>query len=186
MSKIRFWIISLFTLACLSGISIAQYSANDSGQFVILGAQYGTAAQHVDVTNRLKELARQDRVFRMGNSTFGVDPAHGQRKVLRIFARTPNGQERFFEYQEGSVVDGTLFRGWGSGNWESGHWNGAWEGTRHEYQPEMAAAIQHLREAQQSLEAASRDKGGHRARAVELVQQAIRETEEGVRYDDTH
>jgi hypothetical protein len=50
----------------------------------------------------------------------------------------------------------------------------------------MAAAIQHLREAQQSLEAASRDKGGHRARAVELVQQAIRETEEGVRYDDTH
>jgi hypothetical protein len=184
--KSRFWITSLFTLACLPGISMAQYSPSDSGQFVILGAQYGTAARHVDVTNRLKELARQDRVFRMGNSTFGVDPAPGQHKVLRIFARITNGQERFFEYQEGSVVDGSLFRGWGSGNWEGGRWNGAWEGTHYEYQPEMAAAIQHLREAQQNLEAASRDKGGHRARAVQLVQQAIRETQEGVRYDNTH
>ena len=186
MSKIRFWITSLLTLACLSGISMAQNFPNDAGQFVILGAQYGTAPRHVDVTNRLKELARQDRVFRMGNSTFGVDPAPGQRKVLRIFARTPNGQERFFEYQEGSVVDGSLFRGWGSGNWEGGRWNGAWEGVHYEYQPEMAAAIQHLREAQQNLEAASADKGGHRVRAIQLVQQAIRETEEGIRYDNAH
>src|SRR4051812_47325829 len=186
MSKMSFWILSLLTLACLPGISMAQYSPNDSGQFVILGAQYGTGARHVDVTNRLKELARQDRVFRMGNSTFGVDPDPGRHKVLRIFTRTPNAQERFFEYREGSVVDGALFRGWGSGNWEGGRWNGAWEGVHHEDQPEMAAAIQHLREAQQNLEAASRDKGGHRARAVQFVQQAIRETQEGVRYDNTH
>jgi len=186
MSKINFWIISVFTLACLLGISEAQYSSTDSGQFVILGAQYGTATRHVDVTNRLKELARADRVFRMGNGTFGVDPDPGQHKVLRIFARTPNGQERFFEYQEGSVVDGNLFRSWGSGNWEVGRWNGAWEGVHYESQPEMAAAIQHLREAQQNLEAASRDKGGHRARAVQLVQEAIRETQEGVRYDNSH
>src|SRR5439155_13595411 len=49
----------------------------DSGQYVILSAQYGTARRHVDVSNRLKELARQDRTFRMGNSTFGVDPDPG-------------------------------------------------------------------------------------------------------------
>jgi len=186
MSKIKFSIVSLLTLACFTGLSLAQYSPGDAGQFVILGAQYGTAAHHVDVTNRLKDLARQDRVFRMGNDTFGVDPDFGHHKVLRIFARTPNGQERYFEYQEGGFVDGSLFRGWGGGNWEEGHWNGNWEGTHYESQPEMAAAMQHLREAQQNLESASRDKGGHRVRALQLVQQAMRETEEGMRYDDTH
>ena len=186
MSKIKFWIVSLLTLTCFTGISLAQYSGGDAGQFVILGAQYGTAEHHVDVTNRLKELARQDRVFRMGNATFGVDPDPGRHKVLRIFARTPNGQERFFEYQEGGTVDGALFRSWGAGNWEEGHWNGNWEGTHYESQPEMAAALQHLHEAQQNLESASRDKGGHRARAVQLVQQAIRETEAGMRYDNHH
>ena len=65
MSKVKFWVIYVFVLACLPGTSLAQYSPTDSGQFVILGAQYGTAARHVDVTNRLKELARADRVFRM-------------------------------------------------------------------------------------------------------------------------
>jgi len=186
MSKIKFLFVSLLTLAGLSGITLAQYSPGDSGQFVILGAQYGTAGRHVDVTNRLKDLARQDRVFRMGNSTFGVDPDPGHVKVLRIFTRTPNGQERFFEYREGSVIDGALFRGWGSGNWEEGRWSGAWEGTHYESQPEMAAAIQHLREAQQNLESATHDKGGHRARAVQLVQQALREAEQGIRYDNSH
>ena len=61
-----------------------------------IGRSNGTAAHHVDVTNRLRELARQDRIFGMGNSMFGIDPDLGHIKVLRIFARTPNGQERFF------------------------------------------------------------------------------------------
>src|SRR5438128_3255920 len=129
MFHIRLVISLVLTVAFLPRTLASQYSSSDSGQYVILSAQYGTARRHVDVTNRLKELARQDRVFRMGNSTFGVDPDPGQRKVLRIFARTPNGQERYFEYQEGSVVDGSLFRGWGSGNWESGQWRGGWEGV---------------------------------------------------------
>ncbi len=101
----------------------------DSGQFVILSAQYGTARRHVDVTNRLKELARRDRVFRMGNSTFGVDPDPGEVKVLRIYAREPNGGERMFEYVEGGTVDGSQFRSWGGGEWGGGGgWSGNWEG----------------------------------------------------------
>ena len=48
--------------------------------------------RHVDVTNRLKELARQDRAFRMGNSTFGIDPDPGQEKILRIYARGRTGR----------------------------------------------------------------------------------------------
>jgi|SRR5712692_78243 len=94
MFQIRLVIALLLTVAFLPGTLAAQYSSSDSGQYAILSAQYGTGRSHVDVTNRLKELARQDRLFRMGNSTFGVDPAPGQIKVLRIYARGPNGQER--------------------------------------------------------------------------------------------
>ena len=158
----------------------------DSGQYIILSAQYGTARRHVDVTNRLRELARQDRTFRMGNSTFGVDPDQGQEKTLRIYARGPNGQERMFEYREGSTVDGSQFRSWGRGEWGNSPWNGGWEGGRREEQPEMTAAIQHLREAQGNLESASHDKGGHRERAIQLVNQAITEVEQGIQYDNTH
>jgi hypothetical protein len=106
----------------------------DEGMFVILSAQYGTQRRHVDVTNRLKELARADRQFRMGNSSFGVDPDRGHVKTLRIYARGPNGRERMFEYREGSVVDGAQFRSWGRGEWGNGNdrWSGRWEGEERE------------------------------------------------------
>ena len=187
MFKIRL-ILALFVAAAfLPGTLAAQYSSGDSGQYAILNAQYGTANHHVDVTNRLKEVARQDRTFRMGNSTFGVDPDPGHVKTLRIYARGPNGQERMFEYAEGSTVDGAMFRSWGSGDWGNGPWNGGWEGGgRYETQPEMTEALQHLRQAQQSLESASRDKGGHRVKALEHIRQAIAEIEAGIQYDNTH
>jgi len=101
---------------------------NDAGDYLILSAQYGTEFRHVDVTGRLKELARQDRVFRLENRMLGVDPTEGQGKVLRIFARGPNGQERMFEYQEHSLIDGAMFRGWGTGEWGTG-WSGNWNVT---------------------------------------------------------
>src|SRR5260221_3105302 len=47
---------------------------NDEGEYQILGARYGTAYNNVDVTERLKELARPDLNFRMGKSTFAVHP----------------------------------------------------------------------------------------------------------------
>jgi hypothetical protein len=103
---------------------------DDDGQYLILQARYGTSYGNVDVTQRLKELARQDRVFRMGNSTFGVDPDRGRVKTLRIYTRGPGGQTRMFEYREGSVVDGSQFRGWGRGDWGQGGWNGSWDATR--------------------------------------------------------
>jgi hypothetical protein len=33
-----------------------------------------------------------------------------------------------FEYPESSWIDGSQFRGWGSGEWgnENDHWNGRW------------------------------------------------------------
>ena len=101
----------------------------DSGQYVILHAEYGTERRHVDVTDRLRQLARSDRTFRMGNSTFGVDPDHGRLKTLRIYTRGPGG-ERMFEFQEGSTVDGAQFQGWGRGDWGNTAWQGGWNGDR--------------------------------------------------------
>jgi hypothetical protein len=50
-------------------------------------------------------------------------------------------------------------------------------------QPHMRAALQALRNAQRDLEKATPDKGGHRAKALELVRDAIDEVEKGIAYD---
>ena len=106
------------------------------GEFLILNAQYGSERHHVDVTNRLKELARHDLTFRLEVGAFGVDPDPGHQKALRIYARGPNGHERMFEFLDGSVVDGGQFRGWGRGDWGNGGWSGRWEGEEHEHERE--------------------------------------------------
>lgn len=49
-------------------------------------------------------------------------------------------------------------------------------------QPEMDAAMSELRSALDSLRAAEPNKGGHRERAIELVEQAIAETQAGIDY----
>jgi hypothetical protein len=53
-------------------------------------------------------------------------------------------------------------------------------------QPKMQAALANLRQARANLQAATADKGGHRERAIELVNQAIDQVEEGMRYDRRH
>jgi hypothetical protein len=130
MFQVRLALLVLAAAALLPAtLADAQYPP-DAGQYVILSAQYGTNEHHVDVTQRLRELARRDLTFVMGNNTFGVDPDYGRVKVLRIFARGPQGRERMFEFREGSVVDGSMFRGWGRGDWGREGWSGHWEGDR--------------------------------------------------------
>lgn len=53
-----------------------------------------------------------------------------------------------------------------------------------ESQPRMRAALESLRNARSQLLAATADKGGHRARALNLVDQAINETQAGIAYDN--
>ena len=50
-----------------------------------------------------------------------------------------------------------------------------------ENQPHMEAALEHLRAARAELEKAEHDKGGHRARAQQLVNDAIKQVEEGIK-----
>lgn len=47
-------------------------------------------------------------------------------------------------------------------------------------QPNMRAALAHLQSAQQNLQRATADKGGHRANALRLVAQAIKEVNKGI------
>lgn len=56
-------------------------------------------------------------------------------------------------------------------------------GMVHGRQPHMQAALDHLRDARAQLEQASADKGGHRVKAIELINQAIDEVQAGIRYD---
>lgn len=97
-------------------------------RYQILHAEYGTQRNHVDVTQRLREVARTHSRFRMGNSTFGIDPDPGTKKVLRIYTRGPHGHRRMFEYLESSTIDGAMFSGWGRGDWGRGEWRGGWNG----------------------------------------------------------
>jgi len=55
-----------------------------------------------------------------------------------------------------------------------------------EPQPHMRTALEHLRAARQSLEKAEPDKGGHRVKAIEMVNGAIREVEAGIAYANRH
>jgi hypothetical protein len=53
-------------------------------------------------------------------------------------------------------------------------------------QPHMEAALDNLTSARAELESANTDKGGHRGRAIELVDEAIGEVRAGIEFARTH
>jgi hypothetical protein len=124
---IRWLLLPLITWAAWLSPALGQTSPADQGDYLIQRASYGTAQQQVDVTAQLRALAAKDQRFRMGNDSFGVDPAPGQVKVLRIETTGRNGQRRNFDFPEGSMVDGAQFTGWSQGQWGQAAQGGRWE-----------------------------------------------------------
>jgi len=59
------------------------------------------------------------------------------------------------------------------------------EGVCHN-QPRMQAALEHFRDARRELEHAEHNKGGWRDRAILAADNAIRETNAGCAFADTH
>lgn len=55
-----------------------------------------------------------------------------------------------------------------------------------EKQPAMEAAIKNLQEARDNLNQATHDKGGHRVKAVKLINKAIAEVRAGIEFDNKH
>ena len=51
-------------------------------------------------------------------------------------------------------------------------------------QPKMHDALDHLQTAERVLKEAAHDKGGHRAKALELTQAAINQVKAGIKYDN--
>lgn len=60
----------------------------------------------------------------------------------------------------------------------------AQQNAKHE--PHMAAALEHLRQAEEELEKATPNKGGHREKAMDLTKQAQSQVEQGIQYYDQH
>ena len=54
------------------------------------------------------------------------------------------------------------------------------EMARHE--PHMSAAMGHLQQARNELDKAAPNKGGHRERAMQLIDQAMQQVQEGEQY----
>jgi len=63
---------------------------------------------------------------------------------------------------------------------------GAVSSVSADVQPNMREALTSLRNAAQSLQDATHDKGGHRAKALELTRAAIVQVEEGIKFDNRH
>ena len=55
-----------------------------------------------------------------------------------------------------------------------------------EKQPRMYFALEDLSRAENKLENASHDKGGHRVRALKLIRAAKIEIKRGIKYDNKH
>ena len=53
-------------------------------------------------------------------------------------------------------------------------------------QPHMDNALRHLREAREALQRAEPNKGGHREKALGLIDQAIDQVREGITFAATH
>jgi hypothetical protein len=53
-------------------------------------------------------------------------------------------------------------------------------------QPHMNAALDELQAARAELEAAESDKGGHRVKAIGLINEAIGEVQAGIEFARTH
>lgn len=53
-------------------------------------------------------------------------------------------------------------------------------------QPHMRSALTSLKSAKGQLAKATADKGGHRAKAIDLVNTAIAEVEAGIKFDNRH
>jgi hypothetical protein len=86
-------------------------SAQDDG-WVMVRAEYGTKAQHNDVTDILKDLIGRGGVngrVAVNNQTMGGDPAVGADKHLRIWARNRRNEEREFDYKEGGFIEAGMF-----------------------------------------------------------------------------
>src|SRR5215472_16766726 len=109
----RYAIFVLAVLFVAAGITLfnTPTGAQDDG-WQIMRAEYGSRAQHNDVTDIVKDLVSRGGVngrVAVNNQTMGGDPAVGADKHLRIWARNRRNEEREFDFKEGGFIDAAMF-----------------------------------------------------------------------------
>lgn len=109
----RYAIFILAALFVAAGITFLSTPTGAQEQdWTIMRAEYGTKAQHNDVTEIVKDLIGRGGVngrVAVNNQTMGGDPAVGADKHLHIWARNRRNEERDFEYKEGGFIDVAMF-----------------------------------------------------------------------------
>src|SRR5260370_19641307 len=75
-------------------------SDNDTGEYVILSAQYGSERRHVEGKDQLREMARQDLTFRVDYRTVGRGPDERNGEAFRIFAPGAHGPGQSLEHRD--------------------------------------------------------------------------------------
>lgn len=105
-----FVLAALFVAAGITFLGTTAGAQDDGWQ--IVRAEYGSKAQHNDVTDILKDLIGRGGVngrVAVNNQTMGGDPAVGADKHLRIWARNRRNEEREFDYREGGFIEAATF-----------------------------------------------------------------------------
>jgi hypothetical protein len=111
--------VLLFTILVLAVFALFVAAQDDSWQ--LLRADYGWRQQRTDVTDLLRDLLSRGKVngrVAVNNQTMGGDPAVGRDKTLRVFARNFRGEERQFEFVEGSSIEAGMFRARRESDWD--------------------------------------------------------------------
>ena len=105
------FVVAAFFVAAAATFFSTPTTAQDDG-WTIVRAEYGTKAQHNDVTDIVKDLIGRGGVngrVAVNNQTMGGDPAVGADKRLRLWARNRRNEEREFDYKEGGFVEAGMF-----------------------------------------------------------------------------
>ena len=103
----------------------------------VMRAEWGAGGRWMDVTSQVRMLLSGNGMVRVNNQNMGGDPAVGADKVLRVHARTYEGQSRQFTFREGSNMDASLFYNYGGG--VDGYNGPGWQVMRADY------GVQHRR-----------------------------------------
>jgi len=109
--------------ACVLAVLALRASAQQDSWHV-LRADYGWGQQRTDVTDLLRDLLSRGGVngrVAVNKQTMGGDPAVGKDKKLRVFARNFRGEEREFDFVEGSFLDTAMFENPPARNWDDRH-----------------------------------------------------------------
>jgi len=97
----RYTILVLAAVFLAAAITFVSPPTNaQDGGWAIMRAEYGTKAQHNDVTDIVTDLIGRGGVngrVAVNNQTMGGDPAVGADKRLRIWDRNRRNEEREFD-----------------------------------------------------------------------------------------